>query len=90
LERILGIMGFAEDRLTDAKDHRAVPLDEGGERQLGGLPGARREPLQQLSVRQPSDCPDVEERLDLPEGGAVSSPCHWPGPRSSLGVLQVV
>jgi hypothetical protein len=76
LESILGIMRLAKGRLTDAEHHRAVSLNKGRERKLGGLACAGRKPLQQLSVRQPSECPYVEECTDVPEGGAVSSLCH--------------
>ncbi len=41
LKGILGIVPFTKDRLTDAKHHRTMPLDESRERQLGRLVVAR-------------------------------------------------
>ena len=37
LKGIFGIMPFAQHRLADAEDHRAMALDEGGERKFGYL-----------------------------------------------------
>jgi hypothetical protein len=35
LEGVVGVVRIAQDFLTDAKDHRPVPFDQRGERQLG-------------------------------------------------------
>ncbi len=55
LEGVLDLVPVAEHGSADAKHHRAVPSQEGRERQLGGLVvlvQARGEPIQQLVVAQ--------------------------------------
>ncbi len=37
LEGILGVVLVAQRRAADAQHHRSVPLDQGRERQLGGI-----------------------------------------------------
>ena len=51
---------------ADGHDHRAMCRHEGGERRLVA---AGDEPLQQLRVRQPRDCPLAEQPADMPEDG---------------------
>ncbi len=52
LERVLGIVGVAEDASADTPDHGAVTHDEGLERRLVAVGG---EPLEELAIRQPAD-----------------------------------
>ena len=66
-----------------------MPLDKGRKRKLGGLSVAGLKPLQQLSVRQPSEGPDVEKGIDVPESCAVSSVCHQCAP-NNFRCLEVV
>ena len=47
-------------------DHRTVALDQRRESELGSHTPASREPLQQLPVRKLPDCPEIEERVELP------------------------
>jgi hypothetical protein len=51
LEGILRVVLVAERSPADAEDHRAVPLDKGRERQLGGFTIAGPESLKELAVR---------------------------------------
>ncbi len=88
LEGIMGIVRLVQNQLTDAKHHGAVSLDNGCERQLGGLPGAAREPLHQLGISKPSECPDFEQCMEVLEVSAISSLCHLPDPRSTSDVLK--
>ena len=52
LEGVLRVVRVGQHAPADAEDHRAMPLDQGREGQLGGLGGARRESFQELAVRQ--------------------------------------
>ena len=47
LERVLGVVGVAEDAAADAQHHRPVPADERGER---GLVAGVEEPAEQFGV----------------------------------------
>ncbi len=76
LEGILGMMRIAEDGQADAPDHRAMPLHQRGEGQLGHLVRIGREPLQELPVGQFPDRPHVVENAKLPQDGPVSSIEH--------------
>ena len=60
LKSIFGIMRIGQYAPADAQDHRSVPLDQDGKRQLGGLAAVGREPLQELTVGQLADGSDVE------------------------------
>ena len=73
--------GSLEDRTARPEDHRPMPLHQDGEGQLGSRPVAVREPLQELPVGLLSDRAGVEERLDVPEKGSLTthSPVS-PGP----------
>ena len=70
--------GSREQAAADPQDHRPVPLDERGERQLGSLAPRPSEPFEELAVAQPGDRPDVEQRLQLTPGcaplGTISAP----------------
>jgi hypothetical protein len=67
LERIFGRVRIAEDRTARPEDHRAMPLHQDGEGQLGGYPVAVRKRLKELPVGLLSDLPAVEKRLDVLE-----------------------
>ena len=60
LECILGIVRVTQHVLTDAEHHRPVPLDQGRERPFFP-PGC--ESSQQRFIRQGTDRPRLEERL---------------------------
>ena len=64
-KRVLGIMLVAECVPADAQDHRAVPLDQGCKRKFSRLSAPAGEPLQELTVRQLPDCPQVEHGAEL-------------------------
>ena len=66
LEGILCVVRVDERGAADAQNHRPVALHQGLESQFGDLAPARREPLQQLSVRKLPDRPEIEERVELP------------------------
>ena len=53
-----------------------MPLDESREGQLGGLSAPGREPFQELTVRQISDRPQVEQGSELPPNGPAGSGRH--------------
>jgi hypothetical protein len=53
-------MPVAQDGPARSEDHRAVPLDQDGEGQIGCLAITRRKSLQKLPVGQVADCSRVE------------------------------
>jgi hypothetical protein len=59
----MGIVAIAQDILADSKHHRAVPLDQKGER-VAVL--ASNEPRQQLAIVQIARHAQPQERLELP------------------------
>jgi len=61
LERVLGIVCIRENPPTDAHDHRSVPFQKHGERQLGRLTLFQRKSFQELTVRQIPEYTYVEE-----------------------------
>ena len=85
LEGVGGGVGVVEGAAADAPDHRAVPLNQGGERRLGRAIAAGREPLQQLAVGETAGRPEAEERLDVAGHGGGFVPGH--GTCSRGGVL---
>ena len=76
LERVIRVVRISQHVPADAKHHGAMPLDQGGESQLGGLTMTRREPFQDLSVGQITNASEMEERPDLSLNGAVLSGRH--------------
>ena len=52
LEGVLRVVRVRQHAAADPHHHRAVPLDQDGEGQLGGLAPVGREPLQELAVGQ--------------------------------------
>ena len=73
LEGILGVMLVAEDGQADAPDQRLVPLDQRREGELGHLVRVGREPLQELTVGQVPDGPNVVKGSELANNGPVPS-----------------
>ena len=84
----------AEDLPADAEHHRSVPLDQDREGEFGRLAAASGVPLQQLSVRQASDAPHVEKRVNVPKGGpcaaAVLPSVRFPGSHLSRLMSNVM
>ena len=80
LKCVLGIMWVDELCSADAQNHRAVALDQRLESQFRDFEAAGRKPLQQLPVRKVSDCPDVEERAQLPSDGSILPGLHRSDP----------
>ena len=78
LKGVLGIVLVAEYGPADPQDHRAVPLDQDGERQLARLVAARREAIEELPVVQSAAGPDAEERLELPQRDTAPCCRHEP------------
>ena len=70
------VVRVGQHATADAQDHRAMPLHQDREGQLGGLAPVGREPLQELSVRQLPDRPEIEERAKLPEDSPVLADRH--------------
>ena len=77
LKRIVGVSRVSQNAAADAEHHRPVPLDQNGERQLGGLAAVGRKPLKKLAVAQFADGPDVEQGLQLFDDGAHSFRAAW-------------
>ena len=67
LEGVLGGVLVAEHAPADAEDHRPVPLHQGLEGQLGAVLVPGGEPRQQLGIRQPGECAQVPQPMNLPE-----------------------
>lgn len=67
LEGILRVVLVMQDLTADAENHRAVPLDEGGEGRFSCLIGPYREPLQELRIVQTGHRPGMEQHLDVPQ-----------------------
>ena len=81
LERILGVVRVVKHAKADAEHHRAVPVDQGREGDLGGVSGPADEPLDQLAVRQRRGRPDGEERLDASQDRPGFLALHEAHPR---------
>ena len=64
LKGILGVMQVAKRVLTDAQDHRPMPLDERFKRVLSGRIALRHEPLEQLLVGHAGGRAFAEEDSD--------------------------
>ena len=65
LEGVFGVVGVAEQALTDTEDERSVPHDQGCEGQLCLCALVRREALEQLAIGQSGDGPAVDDRAEL-------------------------
>ena len=65
LEGVFGVVGVAEQALTDTEDERSVPHDQGCEGQLCLCASVRREALEQLAIGQSGDGPAVDDRAEL-------------------------
>jgi hypothetical protein len=65
LEGVFGVVGVAEQALTDTEGERSVPHDQGCEGQLGFCASVRREALQQFAIGQSGDRPAVDDRAEL-------------------------
>ena len=63
-----------------------MPIDQGCEGKLTCLSGASLKLLQQLTVGQTADCPQVEQRMDILKGGAPSN--LWHRYRSLVAVVS--
>jgi hypothetical protein len=79
LERVVSVVGIAEDRSANAEYHWSVPLDQGSEGELGAFAAPLLEPLQQLTVGQAADGAQVEERAEMPESRGVLTARHRSG-----------
>jgi len=55
LECILAVVWIVEHAPADAQDHRSMPLDQGCERQFGGLAALGREDFEELTIGQISN-----------------------------------
>ncbi len=73
LEGILGVMVITEELPADAEHHGSVAPDNARECCFIDRLAACREPFEQLPVRQPGDCPTLEQRSQ-PAG--QRSQCH--------------
>ena len=71
LEGVLGVVLVAEGRSAGVQHHRAVPRDQGRERQLGRLARPAGEPLQQLAVGQLRGDALAEDGTEVAYGGRV-------------------
>jgi hypothetical protein len=80
LERVLRLMGVVKLGAAHAQDHGPVPLDESGERQLGGLGACGRESLEQLAVGQVSNRAVLEKRHKLALKDAATPGRHGSAP----------
>ena len=61
LKRILTVVRIDQDAPAYPQDHRPMSFDQGRERQFGGLAAAGREPLQELTIGQLADRPQIEK-----------------------------
>ncbi len=86
LEGILRVVLVAEPGAAGPQDHRAMPLDECGEGNLGRFLVAPtvKEPVQQLTVRHPGDRPHLEQQPDWPQDGFTSRRLHESCPLRSV------
>ena len=66
------------------KTNVAVSLDQGRESQLGRIATLRREPFEQLSVRQLADDPQIEESSELPLDNSISPVHHRSKPLADV------
>ncbi len=64
LESVFGLMPVGKNAVAYAQDHRAMPLDEHREGQLGWLAGVGGESFQKLAVAEVSDCSHAIERAN--------------------------
>ena len=76
LERVLHVVGIAQDLPADAQDHRAVALHQDRECQPGPFAVARRDAVEELPVRQVGDDPQVEEVPHIVQDAILSESCH--------------
>ncbi len=68
LEGIFRVVGVAQEPPANSHDHRAMPLNQHGERLFGGLIAAGDEPVKQLAVAQVARNAKAKERSQVFEG----------------------
>jgi hypothetical protein len=61
-------VGIAQASRADAEDHRAMPREERGEGEVGGIAFAGGEPFEKLTVRKVTDCPQIKEGAKVSGG----------------------
>jgi hypothetical protein len=86
LERVIGVVGIAEDPPADPKDHRAMAVHQRLERQHLA-PG--HVTLQDLGVGQPGEGSLAEKQADLTDRRTFVHPTHTVPPRGPV-VLPIV
>ncbi len=69
-------MRVAQDAAAYSQDHGPMALDQGRERQLGRLAIAAGESLQELTIRQFPDRPQIEEYAKLPDDSPMLADRH--------------
>ena len=74
LERVIRGMFVAQPVPADAQHHRPMPRHQGREGRLGPAVPMRREPLEQLTVRQPGRRTRLEQHPQRSHDGLGSSP----------------
>ena len=84
LKRVVGFKVAGQYGAADAENHGSVPLDQDGERELGGFAAVGREPLEKLTIRQVAGDTDVEESLEVFEIGRVFGGIHGCGSREGV------
>ena len=82
-------MLVAEHAPADAEDHRPVPLHQGLEGQLGAVLVPGGEPRQELGIRQPGECAQVPQPMNVPEqsGPSARHVRSLPGDSSCFNVM---
>jgi hypothetical protein len=90
LDGILRLVLVAEDRAANAQDHRAMPFNQGREREFGRIAVAMKETPEKLAIGQPSGRSNLEQRTDVPSNGRGLMLRHWFSPREPPPSLQVV
>jgi hypothetical protein len=80
LEGVLGVMVIAQEPPSDAEYHRPVARHDSGGGGLIGRSATRREPLEQLAVRDTGGAAAFKERADLPDQRRRCHVCHAPWP----------
>ncbi len=73
---VLSIVRVVEHIVADAEDHRAVPFDQGRERDLGDPAAPGDVPLQQLGVGHPDERADLEKRPEISQAGIRTTGRH--------------
>jgi hypothetical protein len=75
LEGVLGVVRVAEQALTDAKNQRPMPDDQGREGRFRFLASASAEPFQQLAVGQSRDRPAIDDCSEFTRNSRSHDPC---------------